>query len=104
LKLNIYGLTDAGNIPAGVSELLQRTSVAWADQNMEQVMAQHHPAFGGHQGMDLDTMRRLFSFYRQYAWKIKDLREEGNIAYVKAVIETGVLDSTGRFWTHNLAC
>ncbi len=96
-KLHLLPLTDT-RVPDDIRRLLDQTAAAWANQDMDQVMAQHHPAFKVTNQRDLVEMRRLFPMTRRYEWRVKGLREEGKFAYLTAEVQTeaGVFPASRR--------
>ncbi len=79
-------------IPAGVNQLLGRLAAAWGSSNIDELMVQYHVNYK-RDGKDRVALRSeflegAFSFIRSYEWKLTEFREEGNLAYVKAIVQT----------------
>ncbi len=86
-KLHLHSVLDI-RVPDDIRRLLDATTDAWARQDLDAVMAQHHPAFKVTNQRDLVEIRRLFPMSRRYDWKVKGLREAGKFAYLTAEVQT----------------
>lgn len=81
------------DIPEGITQMLKRQANAWARQDLDAVMAEVHPRFGGPGAKDFAALReligtRLFSIFKRYEFRVRKIRVEGNIAYVTANVHT----------------
>ncbi len=101
-KLHIYPLANV-DVPDDIQQLLDANAAAWASQDMDAVLALHHPAFKVTNQKDLAAMRKLFSHTRRYEWQVKELREDGDFAHLRGEIRTeaGGIPARARLFREN---
>lgn len=101
-KLHVYPFANT-DVPAGIKQLLDANAAAWASQDMDAVMALHHPAFKVTNQKDLATMRKLFNHTRRFEWQVKELHEDGDFATIRGEIRTeaGAIPKSVRLFREN---